>query len=320
MNKILLITLSNLGDAVLSLPVAETLRKNFNTAKLDVAVGPNASEVFIRDPRINKVYIYRKDSTLREKIKFIRLLRNEKYDLVVDLRNTIIPFLIHPRYQAPGPFSRFPKQNLYKKEEHLWKLRPLGLKVSGEFDIYISKEDEEIINKKLCNCGIKPTDILIGIAPGSKSLIKRWKKEGFMEVCRRLTLEDNVQIILIGNENDKPIAKDIRDSIQNNIIDWTGSTTFGELVSLIKRLKLLISNDSAPMHISVAVGTPVVAIFGPTDPKEYGPRGEQDIIIRKDLKCSPCKKAVCKYNLECMKGISPDEVVKAARKILYDRL
>ena len=85
---------------------------------------------------------------------------------------------------------------------------------------------------------------------------------------------------------------------------------------MIEKMNVLLTCDSASMHIACEVGTKVVAIFGPTDPEEYGPTGKNDMFIRKKIECSPCKKARCFFNHKCMQEIDAKEVLKAVRKVL----
>jgi ADP-heptose:LPS heptosyltransferase len=104
--------------------------------------------------------------------------------------------------------------------------------------------------------------------------------------------------------------------MKSRFYDFTDKTNIRQLAALLKRARLLITNDSAPLHLGCAMGTKVLAIFGPTDLRKYGPTGEFDAAINKKLFCSPCEKAVCKYNHECMRLISADEVYDAAKMMM----
>ena len=104
--------------------------------------------------------------------------------------------------------------------------------------------------------------------------------------------------------------------MKNKVYNLAGRTSITQLAGLLKRARLLITNDSAPMHLGCAVGTRVLALFGPTDPCKYGPHGKGDRVVRKGLHCSPCELAQCKFNHECMKSISADEVFGVAKEML----
>lgn len=312
--RILLITLTNIGDIILSTPVVTALDRAFPKARLDVMAGPLGRDIFIHHPRVFKVIIYNKYLPLQDKRRLIQKLRSMKYDLVVDLRNTLFPILIGSKYRT-SPIQTPPKDIIHKKEFHLWKLKSLGMEVSDmPFSIYISKKDRDYVDALLEE--IPNKDNLITVSPTSKSLIKRWKKSGFVQICDRLTEELEIPIVMVGDQSDRDIIDEIINEMKYKPYNFSGMTTIPQLAHLIRRSKLLITNDSAPMHVGSAVGANVLAIFGPTDPRKYGPRGKYDKIIRKTLPCSPCEAAQCKFKHECMKLISADEVYEAAKAIL----
>jgi len=193
------------------------------------------------------------------------------------------------------------------------RLRPLGITYKGQKNIYIDEKDRLKIEILLRDKGISREDILIGISPGSKSYLKQWHKEGFAEVIKGILKQPGHKVILIGDINELALSREISEAVNlPGLIDLTGKTDLNELFALIERFKLLLTCDSASLHIASDLGIRIVSIFGPTDPLEYGPRGERDVVIRKNLKCSPCKKALCKLGThECMSSISAEEVLSA---------
>ncbi len=309
--RILVITLSNIGDIILTMPVIKALSKEFPDSRIDVMAGPNGKGIFEKDPRIFKLIIYDKHTSVAQKRRLQLKLRKLRYDIVVDLKNTIFPLLLGPRYRT-SPIQSFPKDILHKKYRHLYRLRSLGLQnISEDAYIHIPKEDDEYIDTLIKEGGI--TDPIVIINPGAKSHLKRWTAEGFQEIADRLVNECKATIVFIGIGEDKDIVEDLTRKMKGVHHNFVNKTNIRQLASLLKRTKLLITNDSAPLHLGCAVGTRVLAIFGPTDPKKYGPTGEFDIVINKKLSCSPCESAACKYAHECMKLISADEVYEAAK-------
>lgn len=318
--RILVITLSNIGDVVLTLPVVGTLRQNFKYAAIDVVVGPRAKEIFEVDPRIEKMYVYDKAASLMQKLQLLLLLRRNKYDLVVDLRNGLFGFFLGSKFWAK-PILKAGKAIARKADEHLNKLRSLGLNVdSNSYPIWISQLDSDNMSKLLSKKGISDSDEVVCVSPGAKSHIKRWREDGFVKVCDRLIHEFKVKVVFVGDYDDYKICDRIINSMKNYAVSISGQTSLRELAWCIKRSRLLITNDSAPLHIAGSVGTPVVAIFGPTDYKKYGPKDGLGFAIYKKLHCSPCEVALCRYNLECMKAVEPDEVFDVAKKILQGEL
>jgi len=316
--KIIFITLSNIGDVILTLPAFSLLRTNFKDAKIDVVVGPRAKDVFIKDPRVNKLFVYDKNIAFRKKIDFIKELRSERYDLAVDMRTSLMPILIGAkRYTNFMAFGRI--KRCHKRLVHLNRLKGLGISITDipKKNIYIDDNERKLINELLEENSVEKNDILIGMSPACRSLLKQWHTDGFIEVIKAILKQGDYKIVLIGDSNQVEISQKIVSAIQDpRLLDLTGKTDLNMLFALIERTKLLVTCDSAPLHIACDLGVRVVAIFGPTDPVSYGPTGNCDIVVRKDLRCSPCNKARCSFNNECMRLIEPDNVLEAIKGIL----
>jgi len=309
--RILVITLSNAGDIILTTPVIRTLAREFPESRIDIMVGPAGKEIFEHDPRIFKVIIYDKRLPITEKRRLQIKLKKLKYDLVIDLRNTIFPLLIGPRFRT-ATIQHFPGSVVHRKDRHMYRLKSLGIGNTGELSyIYIPPEEDEMVRKLLERAGILSPVVVVN--PGSKSHIKRWTAEGFAAVCDRLIDECHAAIVFTGSSEDAEVVEKVSFRMKHKPFNLVNKTNLRQLASLIKRSDLLITNDSAPLHIGCAVGAKVLALFGPTDPKKYGPTGEFDIVINKKLFCSPCENAECRYNHECMKLITPEEVFDAAK-------
>lgn len=316
--RILVITLSNIGDVALGLPVIGVLKNNFKEAHIAVVVGPRAKEVFEVDPRIDRMFVYDKAMSFWGKIKFLFDLRKERYDLIVDLRNSFFPFLLRP-----GVFNKFfpalpHAGDLHKIDEHLLKLKTLGIKLDENisYPIWISRMDSDNARALLNRKGVLNEDGLICVSPGAKSHIKRWTESGFAKLCDSLIEEFGLKIVLVGDLDDKPICERILNRMKKDAVSISGETNLRELAWCIKRSRILVTNDSAPLHIAGSVGTPVVAIFGPTDHRKYGPWRGNGVVARRQLHCSPCESARCEYNLECMSALSAEDVIQAVREVL----
>ena len=310
-NRILVITLSNIGDIILTTPVIKALEEEFRGARIDVMVGPAGREIFERDPAVFKLIIYDKHLPINEKRRLQLKLKRLKYDLVADLRNTVFPILIGPKFRT-STIQRFPKGLLHSRAKHLYRLKSFGMDVEEPSSyIYIPKEDEEYISSLIAKEGISGSFVVIN--PGSKSHIKKWPAEGFAVVADRLVTECGVSVVFVGTDTDKDAVAGTIFKMRNAHHNLVNKTNIRQLAALIKRSRLLITNDSAPLHLGCAVGAKVLAIFGPTDPRKYGPTGELDLVISRRLHCSPCENAQCAHNHECMTLISADEVFDAAK-------
>lgn len=317
-NKILLITLSNIGDVLLTLPVVDVLRRSLPPASLTVMVGPRAKGIFEDAPWISKLVVYNKHSLLREKMRLIQQLRKEKFDLVIDLKNTILPLLLRARYKTT-PFIMIPETILHMKDRFLYRLeKVIGSKSEPlRYDsLYISAQDKRYVEDMLTRVGIKASDKIIAISPGANSELKRWPKKHFSRLCERLMEKGNFRLIIIGDEKDKKLAHEIIHPLKNRPINLCGMTNLKQVAALLGRCSLFIGNDSGLMHMGSYLDTPILAIFGPSDPSRAGPWNKKGLFIYKKLSCSPCKKSYCNFNRECLTQISPDEVYETAKKIL----
>lgn len=309
-----MITLNNLGDIILTTPVIATLRREFPDSRIDVLVGPAGKEVFEKDWNIFKTIVYDKHMPISGKRRLQLKLKQLHYDLVVDLRNTLFGLLIGPKYRT-STIQHFPKHIVHSMDKHLYRLHSIGIEtIQRQSYLHIGPEDEFYVMNLLNENEVRTPFVVIN--PGAKSHLKRWTPEGFAAVADRLASECNVDIVFVGSKEDEAIVSEIMKKMKHTKHNFTAKTNVRQLGELLKRSALLITNDSAPLHIGCAVGARVLAIFGPTDPEKYGPTRELDSVIRKKLSCAPCEIAICKYNYECMKLISVDDVFDTAKMMI----
>lgn len=319
--KILFISLSNIGDAVLSLPALDHLKANFPEAKVTVISGERPKELFEQNPWVEKVIVFDKRAPLKEQLGLFKQLKKEKFDLVVDLRDSFFG-----RFLAAGRNSSFflkvPAQIKHMKDRHLYRALGSRLKVLRGGGIpagalHISPQDAQYVERLLETNSIRPEDKIIVVAPGARSHTKRWPEEKFVQLLKILAKEQSVKIILVGDKNDSSVNKYIAGNAKCPLLDLSDKTSLAQLACLLKRGALLITNDSASMHLASYIGTPVVAIFGPTDEKKYGPWSVVSEIVKKDISCRPCAKAQCRFeSLACLNLVKVEDVMRAGRKIL----
>ena len=164
---------------------------------------------------------------------------------------------------------------------------------------------------------------LIGLHVSGGRAIKQWPVERFAEVARRLVEHSGATIVLSGAAADRPMVQTVKSVLPGpKVIDVAGHVDLLTLAGVIERLDLLVTGDTGPMHLAAAVGTPVVAVFGPSDPARYAPRGPLDRIIRVDLPCSPCNRirlppARCVgHTPDCLELVSVNDVFAAAASVL----
>jgi lipopolysaccharide heptosyltransferase II len=331
--KILVVTLSNLGDVVLTLPVFEALASTFPGAELHGVVSDRAKEVFEGDPRIKRIIVYDKKSSWTAKLNFLKQIRRERYDWIIDLRRSLIGLL--GRAKRRNSYLYFADRNLHRVQRHLLTLKNIcGCSSSSKAAEWRPRREETVLDspakkpagsleQENLSCGavrcqdpLNPNTRTVVAAVGSKSDIKKWPAEYYSKLLDRLIETDGCRVILIGDKNDAKDSAKVREGMRQSVTDLSGQTNFRELCAILREAHLVITNDSAPLHIADALKIPTLAIFGPTDPKKYGPRLAQSAAVHKTLFCAPCERAQCRYGHECMKELGVDEVYKKAVKIL----
>jgi len=322
-NKILFITLSNIGDVVLTLPALDSLRENFPQAKITVLAGPRPKEIFENNPHIDRLIVYDKHAKLKEKIGLFNELDKEKFDLAVDLRNSFFGAFLSARYKT-SPFTVIPRNIKHMKDRHLYRVQSTEYRVQNETplkieksSLYINQQDEEYIKEILKQNNIKEENRIVIISAGARSHIKRWAKEKFVGLISSLLKEFKAKIILAGDKDDRPINKYIIEHLEFSVLDLSAKTTLTQLAYLLKMARLLVTNDSAVLHLGSYLNIPTLAIFGPTNELKYGPWSDNCAVVKKEIFCRPCEKAQCRFGtLNCMGMIKVDDVLREAKNIL----
>src|SRR5206468_12433233 len=166
-----------------------------------------------------------------------------------------------------------------------------------------------------CECkGARPLAMLL---PGARYWFKAWPVERFAELADRLTGVAGCRVLVGGDAREREVAEAIRTRSRFAPTVLTGRTTLRQIAADIKRCALFVGNDNGPMHMAAALGTPVVAMFGPSDPAVWGPCGEQHRILYKGLDCRACFHPDCfRGDQNCMRLITVDEVWAAAQELL----
>ncbi len=315
--NILVISLSNIGDIILTTPVIKNIETDLPGRNIDVMVAPAGKHVFEGFPGVRRVFIYDKKTSWKDKFKLFISLRARRYDLIVDLRNTVLPFVLLPKYRTSS-IGRSSKDVSHRIDLHLSRLKKIGLGTSERVPyVPVGKEDRGYIENILERLGIR--DFIV-MSPGAKSHVKRWPIKNFAKLADMIKEELGLEVILAGDKNDAIVIERILFHAKSKPVSLLGLTNIRELAYLIQKSKLLVTNDSAPLHVGGAVGANILVFFGPTDHKKYGPAGSGSAkVLRRELACSPCETAQCvnagnKY--ECLKTITPEEAFQSVRELL----
>ena len=330
--RILVIKLGAVGDAILSIPSIRALRLRYPKAVIKLLTGSESFEVLKYLPYIDGIINYdykRKDRGVRGFMRIASELRREDFDIVIDFQNNKKSHQLSFYSFAPlrygydnGKFSFLLNKKV--KDDggpidpiaHQMKvLKLLGISdIDKKLALFPSKEDRIwVVNFLKDNwVNLNKPIITLNLESSAKWVTKRWPVEYFIELTERLAKEFMIRVIVTGqNLRDKRSLKFIDKTVKCKPLITIGKIALGELIALIEKSNLVVTSDSAPMHIAAALNTPFIAIFGPTDPKRHLAPADKFRLMKKDMKCSPCYHNVCRKGYLCMKSIKPDEVFEA---------
>lgn len=346
--KILIVKLSSIGDVVHSLPTLKALRDTFPKAYIAWVVEEKSKDVVIGNPYLDGVIIFEKERWKKELFKtksvresvdeiitFARSLRDKKFDIALDLQGLLRSGLIayfsgakwRVGYKDSREFSHFfynikvprKKEMVHAVDSYLQLARYLGAEAgSVSFPLWVAPEDKQFAEDFLRENGWNGSDILVALNPGASIPHKRWDKDNFAQLGNMLAKKLGVKVVLFGAKSDEMLVKEIVQKISGaHPIDASGKTTIKQLAALIEKCALFIGNDTGPMHIAVAIGTPVLALFGPDNPYRTGPYGMKNKILYHELPCSPCiRNPTCGGEFTCLKLITVQDVMKEAEDML----
>ncbi len=337
--RILVIKMSAVGDVILSIPSLRALRKKFPDAWISVLVGRKSRKIIRNCPYVNDTLVYEEipgQNRFMSLLKMASLLSKEDFDIVVDLQNNktshLLGFLCGARIRAGHPNRKW-AFFLNKKTadasnvgvsplEHQFRvLRLLGLETpEKQLELWTQKEEDDSVSGFLESQWVSQSQTLVGINPGSSPRwpTKQWPAEYFSKLCDELA-KRNIRVVMTGAEEDRPLVEKIFSLTKNRPINAVGKTSITELVSLIRRCQVFISSDSAPMHIASSVNVPLIAIFGPTDPKRHLVPPSRYQVFWKELHCSPCYLRSCPIGHICMKRITVQEVLNSVLYFIKDK-
>lgn len=326
--KILLIKPSSLGDVVHSLPVLDALHRCFPEAEIHWLVAKGFEGLLEDHPMLKRVWIIHKDewkkisriqTTVAELRTLFRDLRKERYDLVIDLQGLFRSGLIAKATGAP--------MRIGFKEAREGSTTFYTHTVEGGKDIHAVDRYLRIPAFLGCKVALvrfpfpRSTHSLslalpvsgeyAVMVPGARKPVNRWPAQRFGELALRLP----IKTLVLGSRGDRVLAEEVVRASQGKAESIAGKTDIRGLIQVIRGARLMVSNDTGPMHIAAAFGIPVFALFGPANPVRTGPYGKGHTVIRKDISCAPCYRKACK-NPRCLDMITVKEVAEIVGNFL----
>jgi heptosyltransferase I len=338
--KILILKPSSLGDVIQALPVLRLLKRHFPTGEifwwLDSALAP----LLEGDPDLAGVVRFERQRWAHpqhwpEMLRSIRWLRARHFDLVIDLqcllrsgafawlsRGKFLAGLDETREGARGFYDLAVPRKSFQTHAVDWYLAvlpPLGVPVHNNFTWLPERpEIAAAVKSKWKTAGTS----WIALQPGARWANKRWPVEHFAELVRRLAGKfPGTRFAILGSGEDKPLGEIISRAAPEHCLNLYGATSLPEMIEWLRLCDLLVTNDTGPMHAAAALGKPLVALFGPTEPRRTGPYGQLENVLRLDLPCSPCLKSTCHFEKpeECLRALPPALVLERVLKLLPPR-
>lgn len=353
--KILVLRLDLLGDVLLSMPAVEALHERYPQAEIWMMTLPYTADIPARYPFVTRVVSLDtngirsprgllRPATLKEWFGVYLLLRRQHFDLAVSLFGlmaSIWSFMSGATHRIGYAREAYPLLHTktlpgmrYDRRQHevRWCLALAELAGAARKPRYMHLEVEPEAAARmravLAERGVDEEMLLIGIHAGSiNGSAKRWPATHWAELADRLHEENGATVILTGSKSELPIAREVVAAMRTQPIVLTGETTVNELAAVLERCDLLLSGDSGPLHMAVALNRPTVSLYGPTDPCISGPYprpGQTATVLRLGLGCSPCYNALataeCPYaNTACMHHLTVDRVQCAVRQALQEQ-
>lgn len=330
-NRILIRAVNWIGDAVMTTPALSAVRAGFPQATITIAANPLVAELFRVHPCCDRVLVYDKKGThrgTRGLLRFAADLRRERFDLAVLFQNAVeaalmtalagIPRRAGYRTDGRGLFLTHGvpvgegERRLHHTDYYLRMLEEVGIR-GGDRRLLLTCTPEEF---DWARQTLGPGS-WIAVNPGAAyGSAKRWIPSRFAEVADRLAGEFGVRVLLTGGPGEAEIGRDIESAMTTAPLNLVGRTTVRQLMALLACCRLMVTNDSGPMHVAAAFGVPIVAVFGPTDHTTTSPLVDSCRIVRKETDCAPCLLRQCPTDHRCMEAITAEDVLQQARELM----
>lgn len=336
--KILIRATNWVGDAIMALPALRAVRSRFPEARVSIVARPYVADIYRNQGVCDQLITYDPSGphkTLSGREQLARDLKAQEFDVALLLQNAFdaawlvwragIPerigysrdgrgFLLTKRIAVPRPDEIPAHEQFY----YLELVRRAGwidsLQSESFIGLSVSTVDQERAETALRASGARPGRVRIAVGAGaSYGSAKCWPPESFANFANLFRQHTDADVILFGTPSEQTVSQAIADGIKETSINLVGKTSIADLPALLSRCQLFVGNDSGAMHVAAAVGLPVVAIFGPTDPNGTAPVTPRCSVVQQKPYCSPCFLRRCPIDHRCMTAIAPSMVESAAR-------
>jgi lipopolysaccharide heptosyltransferase I len=340
--KILILKPSSLGDVIQALPVLRLLKLHFRDAEIHWWIDSSLAPLIEGDPDLAGIVRFERKrwsspAHWPEMLRSVRWLRAQRFDWIIDLqgllRSSVFGWLSRGRFfvglENRNRGSREGAHLFYDEAvrlpvplhavtRYLSILPVLGVPLDAAFQ-WLPERPEVAAAVKAKWPELKTASRWIAIQPGARWDTKRWPVEHFTKLAGLLAQKHpGVRFAVFGSADERQFGEIISSAAPERILNLCGRTPLPEMIEWLRLCELMITNDTGPMHVAAALGVPVVALFGPTDPRSTGPYGQLENVIRMGLPCSPCFNSSCQWTnpVECLTALSPERVFDFVEKKL----
>ena len=328
----LFVLTGSLGDVVRGLPLVDAIKASDPAAQITWLIEDTWQKILSMHPRIDRMIVFERKRGWRGVVSLWRALRNERFDVVFDLQRNFKSGIFnrwarattrvgfHPRDSKEGNWifqtDYIPRRgdSISKTDHYLLFLDAVGIQQPETLTFGFEEIDSAALIGDLLDAAHCPIVMVLGSSWPSKD----WLVSGYAQLIDLIRKRSSSSVILAGDPSQSPIANQLLAAVGNErIINLVSKTTLIQLVGVLHRAKVAVGPDSGPGHISAAVGTPYVTLFGPTNPVRVAPYRMQHLSLRVDLGCSPCYRRECPgLNKFCMRLISPEAVFEKIQTVL----
>ena len=334
--KVLVIRLDRIGDMVITTPIFRALKEKWPDVQVTALTNPVNKNIVINNPFIDCILVYDRENmhkSLNSRLIFFRSIREKKFDLVIDpyldyeLKTSFITRFLGKKFRLGFEFAGrgicynirynpnvFPvsTEKRHMIDYYLDLVTCLGIEAKQkEPEIFLSTDEKENAYKLLEKAEVDPESKIIGIHPGGNYQSQRWPIKRFAAISDHLITNYNAKVVLFAGQAEKQLLSEFRDCAVKTPI-FLCDLSLREFMSTLSHCSLLLCNNSGPLHIATALNIPTVSTMGPTIPYHWWPCGNNHIVLREDLDCSPCKKGICKTH-ECMEQIKTEDFLSAVK-------
>jgi heptosyltransferase-1 len=335
--RLLAVNLNYLGDALFTTPALSALRTRFPNARIDVLAGTRAAAILSGHPAVDRLILRPPHGGLGRAATLSRTLREGRYDMAVLFQSTLsnaalawtagVPRRIGFSQEGSAPLLTGVVAPCRPGEHVVDAYNRLAQAATGEpvtaprLSIAVTPAEEEFVEALLRDREVAPP--VVGLVIGATRPQKRWPEDYWVRLADRLWHSAGVCSVLLGGPEETEAAQRILSEARSPLVSVVGQTTEKELAALVARLGVVVSGDSGPLHIATAMATPVVALFGSTDPGETGPWQPPlgpvapTTVLYDAFACAPCRKEpICEGRFDCLRALTPERVYTAVCDLL----